>query len=162
MGEVLSAFALLALFVSVCLMLYPETGTKKYVRFCMSLLLIAAIVALFSGASWKGTGIGRGDTPDITDGSALLDEYFIEGTRENIVKGIRGTVMNKFKVDAEKLDVAVTLDTRDRHNIQITFIEITLRGIENIVKTTRIRVTLEEMFGCECRVNYSEEEIVIG
>ena len=162
MKGVLSAFALLALFVSVCLLLYPETGTKKYVRFCLSLLLLAAMISFFSGVSLKGTGIGAGDVPDITDGGALLDEYLIEGTRENIIKGIRGTVINKFKVDAAKLHVAVTLDTRDRHNIEITYIEITVCGIENIVKTTRIKSTMEDMFGCECRVNYSEEEIVIG
>ena len=162
MREMLSAFAVLSLFVAVCLLLYPETGTKKYVRFCSSLLLLAATVTLLSGFSFKSAGIDRGDAPTIPDRGEALDQYLIEGTRENIVRGIRNTVMHKFNVDAAKLEVSVSLDTRDRSNIQVTSIEITVWGIENIVKTTRIKAVMEEMFGCVCRVNYSEEEIVIG
>ena len=162
MREVLSAFAVLSLFVSVCLFLYPETGIKKYIRFCTALLLLAATVTLLSGVSLKAIGIDRGDAPQIADKGDLLDQYLIEGTRENIVRGIRSTVMHKFNVDAAKLEVSVSLDTRDRSNIQITSIDITVCGIENVVKVTRIRTTMEEMFGCTCRVTYSEEEIAVG
>lgn len=136
--------------------LSPEGTMKRYIKYIVSLCVLAAIItpviSIFSSLPMQGEELSElfGDHGEATGDS---EEKLIETQKKAVEQAITDVVSNKFGIDKGKLTVGIKIDATNKSAIEIREINIVCRVV---CRKEEIRNYIEEMFYGTARVTVTE------
>ncbi len=164
MEELLAFFGEFIVIIAVAgmfLMIAPEGGQKKYIRFAISLCVLASLIGpmlsvvsslpdMFEEAEFEAENEGERLEEDAND-------LVIEESRKNIEKELFLLLSERYRLDEESLSVSVVLDASDIQNIQIRSVNVQVSGMSHVLREDMKRFLKEEMKGYS-EIYISEKE----
>ncbi len=134
-------------------MIMPEGGLKKYVKLSLSLTFTAFIVSSFTTGN-----IGEISLPDVNieDRSGEFYNSVIEKAKENTELNLKNAICKKYSVSGSDIDVSVEVEG-DIGALEISRVNIKLRGIKNTVKLTYIKKYAENLMNTEVYTEYDSD-----
>lgn len=134
-------------------MIMPEGGLKKYVKLSLSLTFTAFIVSSFTTGN-----IGQISLPDVNieDRSGEFYNSVIEKAKENTELNLKNAICKKYSVSGSDIDVSVEVEG-DIGALEISRVNIKLRGIKNTVKLTYIKKYAENLMNTEVYTEYDSD-----
>lgn len=154
MRDVLISLVLLSAVCTVALLLSPDGGLKKYVSLCCSLCAVAFIAASVSFVLPGGFELPRSEIEDKTE---ELRKLAVQTAIENIKNSVISAAEDKYGILPECISVEVQADASDYSEVKLTGIYITLSGLENAVKVTRLKTYIQQTFDCYTEVVFNSE-----
>ena len=158
--EKLSGFVLSVM--TVCVIagvatgLSPEGAMKRYIKYIVSLCVLAAImtpvICVFSSLPSYGEAI-----PELFGGGEAArddaEEKLIETQKKAVEQSIKNVISERFGIDSGSITVEITIDATNKSAIEIRGINITV-GAK--CRAEEIRAYIDEMFYGTARVIVTE------
>ena len=132
---------------SVLLMVLPEGGSTKYVKYVSQLAVLFVLLGPISGIFDFVTDI-RMQLPEAETGISSVEQSVITVSAENISRYIAESCAEKFSLDVENIKVRLVLDESDISNVKIEEIQI-FTSEKNSEEKERIRKYFEELLSAE-------------
>jgi hypothetical protein len=156
-GEFIVVIAVAGVFYAMS----PEGTQKRYVNFAISLCVLAALIGPMISVVSALPEILEEAELDLEENridiEGNIEGQMISASRENIEATIISMISQRFDISAEKLTVAVTLNTEDPSNIEI--LSVTVRVADaTYVRRAEIKKYLSDMLMDVCEVEVSEWE----
>lgn len=153
MRQFLVSVTVISFISAIVLMIMPEGGLKKYVKLSLSLTFTAFIVSSFTTGN-----IGQISLPDvdIEDRSGEFYNSVIEKAKENTELNLKNAICKKYSVSGSDIDVSVEVEG-DIGALEISRVNIKLRGIKNTVKLTYIKKYAEDLMNTEVYTEYDSD-----
>ena len=153
MRQFLVSVTVISFISAIVLMIMPEGGLKKYVKLSLSLTFSAFIVSSFTTGN-----IGEISLPDVNieDRSGEFYNSVIEKAKENTELNLKNAICKKYSVSGSDIDVSVEVEG-DIGALEISRVNIKLRGIKNTVKLTYIKKYAENLMNTEVYTEYDSD-----
>ena len=148
-------------FVSVCVgagvitQIAPEGALKKYLKYIVSLCVLAAMLSPLIKAFGV---IAREDLSvtfdaEDTNGQKAAEDIVIENGKSRIEDAIRSEISKKWEISYDDVSVEITLDVSNKQAIEIKNIKINVAGVTN---TNEIKDYISKLFYGTANVSVSE------
>ncbi len=150
MRQFLVSVTLISFISSIVLMIMPEGGLKKYVKLSLSLTFTAFIVSSFTAGN-----IGQLSLPsvNIEDRSGEFYNSVIEKAKENTEQNLKNAICKKYSVSESDIDITAEVEG-DTDSLEISRVNIKLRGVKNTVKLTYVKKYAENLMNTEVAIQY--------
>lgn len=152
MREFIVSLTLVSLITSICLMIMPEGGLKKYVKMALSLVFIVFAVSAFTASPSDGLSVPRLDIRDRTD---ELYDSVIKEAKKTTEKNLTDAIAKKFFIPKEDIEITVEF-SGERTALEVSRVYIRIHGIKNAVKVTAVKKYAENMLEGQIIAEYAE------
>lgn len=152
MREWISYLGEIILITAVSGMIYtlaPEGSLKKHLHFVISLcVLVSLAVPMFSMVTSlpelfeRSISDVKNEAPEV---EGELEEQMIGMSKKELETSISVYISEKYGIERADISVSTVLDAKDPQAIEITAIDVSIRGI-TAAKARTIRTALTELF----------------
>lgn len=152
MREWISYLGEIILITAVSGMIYtlaPEGSLKKHLHFVISLcVLVSLAVPMFSMVTSlpelfeRSISDVKNEAPEV---EGELEEQMIGMSKKELETSISVYISEKYGIERADISVSTVLDAKDPQAIEITSIDVSIRGI-TAAKARTIRTALTELF----------------
>ena len=136
--------------------LSPEGNLKKYLKYIVSLCVLAAILSPIAKLP-DVIDLGDGFSFDYSEEELSEEErreMILNAEKEKISDAMRDLISEKWKLEKEAVDVTLTLDSDNISAVEIRRIDIKIKGE---AKRDEIEKYIDEMFYGTASVSVAEE-----
>ena len=110
-----------------------ESHLKKYINYIVSLVCVVCLISPIGSiisdiASIKENVNNYVEKIFVTESIEISNSLIINTSKEKICKGIKETIIQKFKFDSKEVYVQLILDDSNRESLKINKINVTLTG----------------------------------
>jgi len=134
-----------------------ENSLKKHINFITGLIcaiaLLSPVVTIAKNAGALTNSIeGLVDSIDLNNSINQGNEIIIEAGTEQISKGVKEAIINKYNFGEEEISVVITVNDDKIDAIKLTGITVTLTGKASWTDSNSIKQYVEGLVGCPVKV----------